>query len=245
MCLSDLSFGHFAGFTVTASTNVWFVANWGKWADGIHQDVVPVLRRCPGCRVYFSFVIGRVARLIRCWLMAQHSPTCFSPTHGWNLCVSALLEDIIVHNRWHLWWMIVFLCWFPARNWNAIFNLFHENGLFFVLNIIKMFFKSSFILALWRAGDDSRVSPYVRTMTAGSGCCRSIWPWSFSCFCIDFLFFVHLMMKYIFQTQCIALFAPQCLFLYHFQTYICEFALFLHLQFFSPTEAYLKVWKFG
>lgn len=123
-------FGHFAGFTVTASTDVWFVANWGKWADGIHQDVVPVLRRCPGCRVYFSFVIGRVARLILCWLMAQHPPTCFSPTDGWNLCVSALLEDIIVHNRWHLWWMIVFLCWFSARNWNAIFNLFHENGLF-------------------------------------------------------------------------------------------------------------------
>lgn len=107
-CLSGHSFGHSAGFTVTAHANVWFVANAGKWADHIHQAAaaVPLLRHCPGSRVYFSFVIDSVAPLILRWLMTLHPPTCFSPPDRWNLSVSALLEDIIVHNRRHLWWMM-------------------------------------------------------------------------------------------------------------------------------------------
>lgn len=96
-CLSGHSFGRSAGFTVTAHANVWFVANAGKWADHIHQAAaaaVPLLRHCPGSRVYFSFVIDSVAPLILCWLMTLHPPTCFSPPDRWNLSVSALLEDI-------------------------------------------------------------------------------------------------------------------------------------------------------
>lgn len=100
-CHSHCLKGHTSGprlpFTVTASTNVWFVVSVEKWAEQIHGVFlllffgVALLSRAA---LFISALSLTVTSQIMCWLMALSPLACFPCLDRQNRCVPALLQDI-------------------------------------------------------------------------------------------------------------------------------------------------------
>lgn len=147
-----------------------------SWAHSSeHPAVVPVLHYYPGCLVYFSFDIDSVTSLIMCWLMALSPPTCFSSPDCWNLCVSALLEDITVHNRCQLWWMM--FCFFNnTLKYHFFAFLLTDNEISFFFKLPQTFLDMHLKLKLnGRAWCSCRCVRAVNSLSEFSSLWNYIW----------------------------------------------------------------------